>query len=185
MSPTITRNVLSGPRPSGLPVARAIAPRLTEAHEDSPEPPESHEPESCLDQMIADLGPASSYKPPHLQRQDRPPPTHFHPSRALPAKPAPKPVTRRKVEPPPPPEGALLTCKEAAEKIIKALLIAAAVAAPRSHDIEMLSFARLTEWLTASRYPDLGGGLGEEIGDVDMLAAVKAFRQEVAGLGPT
>ena len=114
MSPTITHNVLSGPRPSGLPVARAIAPRLTEAHEDSPEPPESHEPESCLDQMIADLGPALSYKPPHLQRQDRPPPTHFHPSRALPAKPAPKPVTRRKVEPPPPPEGALLTCKEAA-----------------------------------------------------------------------
>jgi len=91
---------------------------------------------------------------------------------------------------------------QAVEKIIKALLIAAAVAAPRSHDIEllaglaapfypaleqrMLSFARLTEWLTASRYPDLGGGLGEEIGDVaDILAAVKAFRQEVAGLVPT
>jgi len=103
---------------------------------------------------------------------------------------------------PPMLDPAAFHCQQAVEKIIKALLIAAAVAAPRSHDIEMLagkaapfypaleqrmlSFARLTEWLTASRYPDLGGGLGEEIGDVaDMLAAVKAFRQEVAGLVPS
>ena len=103
---------------------------------------------------------------------------------------------------PPMLDPAAFHCQQAVEKIIKALLIAAAVAAPRSHDIEMLagkaapfypaleqqmlSFSHLTEWLTASRYPDLGGGLGEEIGDVaDMLAAVKAFRQEVAGLGPT
>ena len=103
---------------------------------------------------------------------------------------------------PPMLDPAAFHCQQAVEKIIKALLIAAAVAAPRSHDIEMLagkaapfypaleqrmlSFARLTEWLTASRYPDLGGGLGEEIGDVaDMLIAVKAFRQEVAGLVPT
>ena len=103
---------------------------------------------------------------------------------------------------PPMLDPAAFHCQQAVEKIIKALLIAAAVAAPRSHDIEMLagkaapfypaleqrmlSFARLTEWLTASRYPDLGGGLGEEIGDVaDMLAAVRAFRQEVAGLVPT
>ena len=103
---------------------------------------------------------------------------------------------------PPMLDPAAFHCQQAVEKIIKALLIAAAVAAPRSHDIEllagkaapfypaleqrMLSFSRLTEWLTASRYPDLGGGLGEEIGDVaDMLAAVKAFRREVAGLVPT
>jgi hypothetical protein len=117
MSPAITRNVLSGPRPSGLPIARAKAPHLTESHEDPPEGPESHEPESCLDQMIADLGPASSYRPPHLQRQDRPPASHFHPSRALPAKPAPKPLSRRKVEPPPPVEGALMTCKEVAGRL--------------------------------------------------------------------
>ncbi|CAA7622398.1 conserved hypothetical protein [Magnetospirillum sp. LM-5] len=103
---------------------------------------------------------------------------------------------------PPMLDPAAFHCQQAVEKIIKALLVAAAVAAPRTHDIEMLagkaapfypaleqqmlSFARLTEWLTASRYPDLGGGLGEEIGDVaDMLTAVKAFRQEVAGLGPS
>lgn len=90
-------------------------------------------------------------------------------------------------------------CQQAVEKIIKALLVAAAIKVPRSHDIEllaglaapaypaleqrMLSFSHLTEWLTATRYPDLGGGLGEEIGDVaDMLATVKAFCQEVAGL---
>lgn len=103
---------------------------------------------------------------------------------------------------PPMLDPAAFHCQQAVEKIIKALLIAAAVAAPRSHDIEllagkaapfypaleqrMLSFAHLTEWLTASRYPDLGGGLGEEIGDVaDMLAAVREFRAEVAGLAPS
>ncbi len=103
---------------------------------------------------------------------------------------------------PPMPDPAAFHCQQAVEKIIKALLVAAAVTAPRSHDIEMLaekaapfypaleqqmlSFARLTEWLTASRYPDLGGGLGEEIGDItDMLDAVKAFRRDVAGLAPT
>jgi HEPN domain-containing protein len=67
--------------------------------------------------------------------------------------------------------------QQAAEKMLKALLVAAGVAPPRSHDMELLiqaaaplyttlrkgmqAFARLTERLTASRYPDLGGGLGE------------------------
>ena len=85
------------------------------------------------------------------------------------------------------------TANRRSKKIIKALLVAATVTPPRTHDIEtladkasalyptlqprMLSFVRLTEWLTASRYPDLGGGLGEEQGDVvDMVALVKAFR---------
>ena len=102
---------------------------------------------------------------------------------------------------PPMLDPAAFHCQQAVEKIIKALLVAAAVTAPRSHDIEMLagkaapfypaleqqmlSFARLTEWLTASRYPDLGGGLGEEIGDItDMLIEVKAFRQDVAEHAP-
>ena len=92
-------------------------------------------------------------------------------------------------------------CQQAVEKIIKALLVAATLKVPRSHDIEllaglaapaypaleqrMLSFSHLTEWLTATRYPDLGGGLGEEIGDViDMLGTVRAFRAEVAVLAP-
>lgn len=93
-------------------------------------------------------------------------------------------------------------CQQAVEKIIKALLVATAIKVPRSHDIDLLaglaapsypaleqqmrSFSHLTEWLTATRYPDLGGGLGEEIGDVtDMLTAVRAFRAEVATLVPT
>lgn len=103
---------------------------------------------------------------------------------------------------PPMLDPAAFHCQQAVEKIIKALLIAAAVAAPRSHDIEMLagkaapfypaleqqmlSFAHLTEWLTASRYPDLGGGLGEEIGGVtDILLALREFRRRVAELVPS
>lgn len=64
----------------------------------------------------------------------------------------------------------------------------AGLAAPSFPALEqrMLSFSHLTEWLTATRYPDLGGGLGEEIGDVtDMLTVVRAFRQEVAGFAPS
>ena len=92
-------------------------------------------------------------------------------------------------------------CQQAVEKIIKALLVAAAIKVPRTHDIELLadlaapsypalrermgSFLHLTEWLTATRYPDLGGGLGEEISDVtDILVAVREFRAEVAALVP-
>ena len=92
-------------------------------------------------------------------------------------------------------------CQQAVEKIIKALLVAAAVKVPRTHDIELLadqavplypalgermrSFMHLTEWQTASRYPDLGGGLGDEIGDIaDMLAAIREFRREVVALVP-
>lgn len=103
---------------------------------------------------------------------------------------------------PPMLDPAAFHCQQAVEKIIKALLIAAAVAAPRSHDIEMLagkaapfypaleqqmlSFAHLTEWLTASSYPDLGGGLGEEIGGVtDILLALREFRRRVAELVPS
>lgn len=102
---------------------------------------------------------------------------------------------------PPLADPAAYHCQQAVEKIIKALLAAAAIRIPRSHDIEwlaglaapsypaleqqMLSFSHLTEWLTATRYPDLGGGLGEEIGDVtDMLAAVKTFRRDVMAFAP-
>jgi HEPN domain-containing protein len=92
-------------------------------------------------------------------------------------------------------------CQQAVEKLIKALLVAAEVKVPRTHDIEsladkaaplypmlrdrMYSFVHLTEWLTASRYPDLGGGLSDEIDDVtDMVAAVKEFYREVQALAP-
>jgi HEPN domain-containing protein len=102
---------------------------------------------------------------------------------------------------PPLPDPAAFHCQQAVEKIIKALLVAASSPPLRTHDIEalaekavpfyptleqrMFSFVRLTEWLTASRYPDLGGGLGEEISDIaKMLTEVKVFRQEVAALTP-
>ncbi len=91
-------------------------------------------------------------------------------------------------------------CQQTAEKMQKALLVAAGAAPPRSHDMELIqaaaplypalrmemqAFARLTEWLTASRYPDLGGGLGEAPDDVaEMLALVKAFGANVRALAP-
>jgi HEPN domain-containing protein len=102
---------------------------------------------------------------------------------------------------PPLTEPAAFHCQQAAEKILKALLVAASVAPVRSHDMERLvqaaaplyptlsdkmqPFARLTEWLTASRYPDLGGGLGEAPSDVaEMLALIKAFEADVRALAP-
>ena len=92
-------------------------------------------------------------------------------------------------------------CQQAAEKMLKALLVAAGAAPPRSHDMELLiqaaaplypalrkgmpAFARLTEWLTASRYPDLGGALGEAPANVaEMLALIKAFGASVRALAP-
>ncbi len=79
--------------------------------------------------------------------------------------------------------------------MLKALLVAAGAAPPRSHDMELLiqaaaplyptlrkemqAFARLTEWLTASR------GLGEAPADVaEMLALIKAFGANVRALAP-
>ena len=102
---------------------------------------------------------------------------------------------------PPLTEPAAFHCQQAAEKILKALLVAAGVTPARSHDMERLvqvagplypalnnemqAFARLTEWLTATRYPDLGGGLGEAPGDVaKMLALIKAFGANVRALAP-
>jgi hypothetical protein len=50
---------------------------------------------------------------------------------------------------------------------------------------QMQVFSRLTEWLTASRYPDLGSGLGEAPADVaELLALIKVFRIRVGSLAP-
>ncbi len=103
---------------------------------------------------------------------------------------------------PPLTEPAAFHCQQAAEKILKALLVAAGVVPTRSHDMERLvqgaallyptlsdkmqAFARLTEWLTVSRYPDLGGGLGEGPSDVaNMLALIKAFGADVRAIAPS
>jgi HEPN domain-containing protein len=85
--------------------------------------------------------------------------------------------------------------------MLKALLVAAGAAPPGSHDMEVLieaasaripglgkemqAFARLTEWLTASRCPDVDGGLREAPADVaGMLALIKAFGANVRALAP-
>ncbi|MBI5165996.1 MAG: HEPN domain-containing protein [Magnetospirillum sp.] len=105
------------------------------------------------------------------------------------------------VRQPPLIDPAAFHCQQAAEKILKGLLVAAAVRAPRSHDIEILSslaaplypglasrmdqFALVSTWTMASRYPDYGGGLGTEANEVaDMLKAITAFRTDVAALSP-
>ncbi|HZZ60587.1 MAG TPA: HEPN domain-containing protein [Roseiarcus sp.] len=101
---------------------------------------------------------------------------------------------------PPLTEPAAFHCQQAGEKILKALLIAAGVAPARNHDMERLvqaaaplyptlsnrmqTFARLTEWLTATRYPDLGGGLGETPSDVAEMALIKAFEADPRALAP-
>ncbi len=93
-------------------------------------------------------------------------------------------------------------CQQAAEKLIKALLVAAAARVPRIHDLEALSslaspyypqlalqmreFGPATAWLARSRYPsgltDGVGVDGQEV--VDILASIKAFRLEASALAP-
>ncbi|MBF0305119.1 MAG: HEPN domain-containing protein [Alphaproteobacteria bacterium] len=92
-------------------------------------------------------------------------------------------------------------CQQAAEKIIKGLLVAAAVKVPRLHDLEALAalavplypdlapimddVAPASAWIARTRYPGLTDGIGAELGEVaEMLVSVKAFRREAAALGP-
>lgn len=93
-------------------------------------------------------------------------------------------------------------CQQAAEKLLKALLVAAAVRAPRIHDLEVLAvlaapiypqlaqrmsdFAPATAWTARSRYPSgFGGCTGTDAQEVaDVLASVMAFRGEAAAFAP-
>jgi len=85
-------------------------------------------------------------------------------------------------------------CQQAGEKIIKGLLVAAAIKAPRIHDLEALAalaapaypdlaplmedVAPASAWLARTRYPDLGEGDGAARSEVaDMLVSIKAFRR--------
>ncbi|CAA7614609.1 hypothetical protein MCP1_140070 [Candidatus Terasakiella magnetica] len=93
-------------------------------------------------------------------------------------------------------------CQQAAEKILKGLLISAAAKAPRSHDLEALAkqsaalypdlaeqvgwFSPVTEWAIVTRYPDLGGGLGADGADVEeALQRLRALRQAIESLRPS
>ncbi len=103
---------------------------------------------------------------------------------------------------PPLVDQAAFHCQQAAEKIIKGLLVAAAVSAPRIHDIERLAesaaslypafrllmdeFAQTTAWNAATRYPDLGMSLGATGSDVaEILSQLRFFRQAAGALDPT
>jgi len=92
-------------------------------------------------------------------------------------------------------------CQQAAEKIIKGLLIAKAVPAPRTHDIERLAELAMplypalatamdelvptTAWNAATRYPDLGFDLGADVSDVaGILRRLKSFHLAAVRLDP-
>lgn len=88
-------------------------------------------------------------------------------------------------------------CQQAAEKIIKGLLVAAAIKIPRTHDLEVLAalaaptypdlapmmndVAPASAWIARTRYPGLAEGLGAEKSEVtEMLAAIKALISKAA-----
>lgn len=92
-------------------------------------------------------------------------------------------------------------CQQTGEKIIKGLLVAAAIKVPRTHDLDALAalatpsypdlaammddIAPASVWLARTRYPDLTEGDGTARNEVaDMLAAIKAFRQAAAACSP-
>jgi HEPN domain-containing protein len=93
-------------------------------------------------------------------------------------------------------------CQQSAEKLLEALLVAAAVKMPRIHDLEVLAasarpfYPQLAQrmadvtpaaaWIARTRYPSgLTEGAGTQAHEVaDMVAFVKALRQEAAALAP-
>ncbi|CAA7611710.1 conserved hypothetical protein [Magnetospirillum sp. LM-5] len=92
-------------------------------------------------------------------------------------------------------------CQQAGEKIIKGLLVAAALKVPHTHDLDALArlatpsypdlaammeeVAPASVWLARTRYPDLTEGDGTAKSEVaDMLVSIKAFRQTAAARSP-
>lgn len=103
---------------------------------------------------------------------------------------------------PPLVEQAAFHCQQAAEKIIKGLLVATAISVPRTHDVERLAdlatpsypalrplmdeLVQTTAWNAATRYPDLGMDLGATSADVaEIMSQLRNFRQAVGALDPT
>lgn len=92
-------------------------------------------------------------------------------------------------------------CQQAAEKLLKALLAAASVVIPKSHDLQRLGalvlplfpalaqviepITDLTPWATATRYPDLESDLGVMPEDIrEALAALDNLHGAVIALSP-
>lgn len=96
-------------------------------------------------------------------------------------------------------DGAAFHCQQAAEKLMKGLLIAARRTPPKLHDMQFLiallrplypalavdlaGFAGLTLWYAVSRYPDIGVDLEPSEADVrEALKSLTAFRNKVEAL---
>ena len=92
-------------------------------------------------------------------------------------------------------------CQQAAEKLIKGLLIAGARKAEKSHDLDrlarlvaevfpelggdLLSIRQLTPWYVATRYPDIDVGPQPTASEVrDVLQRLGALRGKVNALDP-
>ena len=92
-------------------------------------------------------------------------------------------------------------CQQAAEKLLKALLVAAALPVPKTHDLERLAalasplfptlgsaiaaVAGFTPWGTATRYPELEADMGIMPEDIrEALCAIDALRAAIATLDP-
>jgi HEPN domain-containing protein len=93
-------------------------------------------------------------------------------------------------------------CQQAAEKLLKALLAAAGVAIPKSHDLQRLAalvvplfpgiiaiieaVSDLTPWGTATRYPDLEAEIGVMAEDIrDALISLDELHTAINALDPT
>jgi HEPN domain-containing protein len=103
-------------------------------------------------------------------------------------------------QPDPPLLPAALHCQQAAEKIAKAVLIAANIAPPRIHDIDKLAglvtavdvgigstlseLGELTIWFAAARYPDTFEIALSEHDIGSALSKLQALRERVNSLAP-
>ncbi len=91
-------------------------------------------------------------------------------------------------------------CHQAAEKMAKAMLIAAREPPPRLHDIDELgrrvephfpalgaafeALGGITRWYVSARYPDAGGSPAASAADVrDVVSQLSDLRRRIADLG--
>lgn len=92
-------------------------------------------------------------------------------------------------------------CQQAAEKMAKAVLIAAREPPPRLHDIDELghriaplhpeiaeaidALGGITGWYAAARYPDAGSDIGPSVADVrEVLSDLRRLRRQIDTLKP-
>lgn len=93
-------------------------------------------------------------------------------------------------------------CQQAAEKLLKGLLVAAALTIPKTHDLERLAslvmpaypqlaglvdrLTSLTPWGTATRYPDLDTELGLTAEDIsEAPTSIDALYDAAEAFDPT